>query len=135
MAQGIPIDINRAAEAIRLAKGNITAAAHALGVTREALSHRTRLTASLRAVLKEARETMLDTAETVLYSKVLAGDITALIFFLKTQGKSRGYIERVEYSIDDLRSEVRRLSRELGLAETKVLAEAQRIVKESRGRS
>ena len=50
---------------------------------------------ALITALTEARETMLDTAESVLYSKILAGDITALIFFLKTQGKSRGYIERV----------------------------------------
>jgi hypothetical protein len=39
---------------------------------------------------------MLDNAETALYDDALNGNTTALIFFLKTQGKSRGYTERQE---------------------------------------
>ena len=46
--------------------------------------------------MHEARESMLDTAEATLYDKIAAGDTTALIFFLKTEGKSRGYVERQE---------------------------------------
>ena len=47
-------------------------------------------------VLQSSRETMLDNAETALYDEALNGNTTALIFFLKTQGKSRGYTERQE---------------------------------------
>ena len=48
--------------------------------------------------INEARETMLDNAESVLYQKVLAGSTPELLFFLKTQGKRRGYVERQEVS-------------------------------------
>jgi len=39
--------------------------------------------------------------ESKLYSKALAGDTTSMIFFLKTQGKKRGYIERQEITGED----------------------------------
>jgi hypothetical protein len=39
---------------------------------------------------------MIDNAESKLYAKVVEGDTTALIFFLKTQGRSRGYVEKQE---------------------------------------
>jgi len=43
---------------------------------------------------------MLDNAESMLYTKVLAGSTPELLFFLKTQGKRRGYVEKqqVEHS-------------------------------------
>ncbi|PKM70616.1 MAG: PBSX family phage terminase large subunit, partial [Firmicutes bacterium HGW-Firmicutes-18] len=39
---------------------------------------------------------MVDNVESVLYNKALEGDTTSVIFFLKTQGKGRGYVERQE---------------------------------------
>jgi hypothetical protein len=39
---------------------------------------------------------MLDNAESVLYKKVLEGSTPELLFFLKTQGRFRGYVERQE---------------------------------------
>jgi hypothetical protein len=50
----------------------------------------------LTEAANEARETMLDNAESKLYTEAMGGNTAALIFLLKTQGKKRGYIERQE---------------------------------------
>ena len=38
----------------------------------------------------------LDFAETMLMKHIREGDTTSLIFYLKTKGRERGYVERVE---------------------------------------
>lgn len=80
--------------------GNISAAARALGVNRRSLSFRIQKNPQLREVLTDARESMLDNAETALQKAVLAGEAWAVCFYLKTQGKARGYIERQEHQMD-----------------------------------
>ncbi len=57
---------------------------------------------SVKQAVYEAKESMLDYAEGKLYGKIKDGDNTAIIFFLKTQGKARGYIEKqeIEHNID-----------------------------------
>ena len=50
----------------------------------------------LKAALEQARQGMLDNVESAFYAKVLGGDTTAMIFWLKTQGKRRGWVERTE---------------------------------------
>tara|TARA_R110001632_G_scaffold169400_1_gene288337 strand:- start:878 stop:1249 length:372 start_codon:yes stop_codon:yes gene_type:complete len=44
----------------------------------------------------EPKELFLDFTESKLVEKISGGDTTAIIFTLKTKGKSRGYIERKE---------------------------------------
>lgn len=41
-------------------------------------------------------EYMIDLAENALYSKIKKGNLTATIFFLKTKGKERGYVEKLQ---------------------------------------
>jgi hypothetical protein len=38
----------------------------------------------------------LDLAESKLHEEILGGNTAAIIFFLKTKGKKRGYVERQE---------------------------------------
>ena len=51
---------------------------------------------TLRTAIDDARETMVDNVESALYREVLNGNVTAMIFWLKTQGKRRGWVERTE---------------------------------------
>jgi len=82
--------------AIRDMNGNISAVARRLGVCRQTVYNYIERHPSVKDVLAESRETMLDNAESVLYKAVLNGEAWAVCFFLKCQGKSRGYIERQE---------------------------------------
>ena len=82
--------------AIREMNGNLAAVARKLGVCRQTLYTYIERHPSVKDVVAESRETMLDNAESALYRAVLAGEAWAVCFFLKTQGKRRGYVERQE---------------------------------------
>jgi hypothetical protein len=84
--------------------GNFAAVGRALGVSRVAVWKFVRSRPALQAVATDLRETMKDNAESVLYAAVLAGEPWAIQFYLRTQAKDRGYVERTEH---DHRGEVR----------------------------
>jgi hypothetical protein len=79
-------------------KGNVAAVARAFGVSRRTILRFADEHPTVKTALADARESMLDNAESVLYKKVLEGSTAELIFFLKTQGRTRGYVERSEIS-------------------------------------
>ena len=76
--------------------GNLSLVARKLGVSRTTVYKFMEDHPTVKQSLSEAREKMIDNVESKLYSKALDGDTTAMIFFLKTQGKARGYVERQE---------------------------------------
>lgn len=82
--------------AIEEANGNLSLVARRLNVDRSTVYKFIADKTTIQQALKDAREKMIDNVESTLYSKALGGDTTAMIFFLKTQGKSRGYVERQE---------------------------------------
>lgn len=82
-------------------RGNIAAVARSFGVSRMTIHRYMNEHPTIRAALDDARESMLDNAESVLYKKVLEGSTPELIFFLKTQGRNRGYVERSEVTGKD----------------------------------
>jgi hypothetical protein len=91
---------NKVKDLLKQAQGNYAAVARAYGVSRQAVQKYVSNDAELSEVAQEARETMLDNAESKLYSEAMNGNTAALIFLLKTQGKRRGYIERAEIQQD-----------------------------------
>ena len=83
-------------KAIREKHGNLSAAARYLGCSRNTIARYIENYPTVKAVADEERETLIDFAENQLFQQVKDGNITAIIFTLKTIGKSRGYVERQE---------------------------------------
>lgn len=51
-----------------------------------------------KKAVEEIDNVVLDFAESQLHSQIRDGNSTATIFFLKTKGKKRGYVEQFNYS-------------------------------------
>ena len=75
--------------------GNLSTAAKSLQVERATL-YRWIEQDGLEEAVQEGRNRRLDFAESMLDKGMQEGNMTAIIFYLKTQGKSRGYVERQE---------------------------------------
>ena len=52
-----------------------------------------------REGIEDAKEALVDLAETKLQQNIMEGRELSIFFFLKTQGKNRGYVETVEQKI------------------------------------
>lgn len=83
-------------EALRRARGVKAAAARALGCDRNTVDRYIREYATVAAAYEEANETNIDLAEGHLMKAIDAGNIKAILFYLRTKGKARGYVERTE---------------------------------------
>lgn len=53
-----------------------------------------------REAIEDAEESNIDMAESKLKQAILNNDMTAIIFFLKTKGKKRGYVEQIEQKVE-----------------------------------
>jgi hypothetical protein len=53
---------------------------------------------AIQEAINNARGEVTDNAESKLFSAIQAGEAWAICFYLKTQGKGRGYVERQEMS-------------------------------------
>lgn len=90
------VTAKEAIKAIRDAKGFVTTAAKHLGISRVQLHNIINKYPTVKEALQDAREEMKDFAEAQLLQNIRSGKETSLIFYLKTQAKDRGYIERQE---------------------------------------
>ena len=87
---------NQIINALREKHGNLSASARFLGCSRDTVSRYINTYPTVKTVADEERETLIDFAENQLFKQVQEGNITAIIFTLKTIGKHRGYVERQE---------------------------------------
>jgi hypothetical protein len=83
-------------EALKATGGMVYMAARKLGCDPSTIHVRAKASPEIQAAIDNARGDMLDMAEHELKKAVRGGDMTAIIFTLKTIGKHRGYVERVE---------------------------------------
>lgn len=94
--QPLPISYTKIVEVYSKKAGNLSATATALGISRKTLYNWRRNNPDLEEILKDVDEALLDFTESKLLEAINEGNLTAIIFHLKTKGKSRGYIEGQE---------------------------------------
>ncbi len=80
--------------------GFVTEIAKRLGCSRATVyAYKKRYKEVAEAIFEE-KENLLDAAEGALLKKVKSGNVTSIIFYLKTQGYKRGYGDRTKLDID-----------------------------------
>lgn len=75
---------------------NVSATCAALGITRMTFYNWRKNREGLDEALSDVEESLLDFTESKLLEQIQEGNLTAIIFHLKTKGKNRGYVERTE---------------------------------------
>src|SRR2546422_853035 len=83
-------------EALTKSKGMIAMAARLLGCTRQTIYDAISRHPEINDAVGGERELMLDVAEIKLAVAIQNGQPWAIRYYLSTQGKARGYIERQE---------------------------------------
>lgn len=91
-------------EVLKKTMGNVTKACEAAGISRVSFYNWKEADEKFAEEIDSIDEYLLDFAEDALYTKIKKGHLTAIIFFLKTKGKKRGYIERMQ--VEDLKDPV-----------------------------
>jgi transcriptional regulator with PAS, ATPase and Fis domain len=90
-----------AIQALYKSRGNISTACTAVGINRTTFYTWQKEDPEFAEAYSNVTEYCIDTVEDKLKEKIEDGDTTAIIFYLKTIGKRRGYIERQELTGKD----------------------------------
>lgn len=80
--------------------GNASATCTALGIDRNTLMDWRSKYSDLAKLLDDIDESLIDFSESKLLEQIQDGNLTAIIFHLKTKGRSRGYVERMESDVN-----------------------------------
>ena len=94
------VTIKQIKTALKNSGGFVSQAAKQLHITQSALSNRLAKNKCLRDIRDEIRESYLDLAESKLIKKINNDDNGAIFFYLKCQGKHRGYVEKKEVALE-----------------------------------
>ncbi len=100
-------------KAFAQSRGIIAPACRAIAMTRQSYYNWMENDPAFAEEVEAIRQEQIDTVESALLNKIEDGDTTAVIFYLKTKGKERGYSERTELTgrdgkdlIPDIRIEI-----------------------------
>lgn len=80
--------------------GNVSATCHALNISRTQFYRMKNESEELAEMLGDVDESLIDFAESKLMEHIQEGDTQTLMFFLKTKGKKRGYVEKTESDVN-----------------------------------
>lgn len=87
-------------EALYQSLGVIETACRQCGISRNWHYETYRTDPDYKAQVDDMKNIALDYVESRLFQNIKNGDVTSTIFYLKTQGKARGYIERQEVQVN-----------------------------------
>ena len=79
---------------------NVSTTCLELGISRKTFYEWKEKKKKLKEGLEEIEESTLDWAESKLMEHINNNDLQALIFFLRTKGKKRGYVEKTESDVN-----------------------------------
>lgn len=82
--------------ALKANSGLVYITADALGVSAQTVYNYANKYPAVKEAIGHEKGKRLDSAESALWKAVLDGEAWAVCFYLKTQGKIRGYVERQE---------------------------------------
>lgn len=85
-------------EALEKSLGVVTTACKLVGVGRTQFYHWLKEDEEFAKAVKDIENIALDFAESQLHAQIKGGNTAATIFYLKTKGKNRGYVERTEHT-------------------------------------
>lgn len=105
-------------DALELSLGVVTDACKKADISRDTHYRWLREDEQYKGAVEEIEGVALDFAESKLYGKIDKGDTTAIIFYLKTKGRGRGYIERQDI---DHTTKGEKINSELGMLIDKFL--------------
>jgi len=88
-------------EALEKSLGIVSTAAKMVGIDRSTHYAWLKSDEEYKKSVNSIQDGVLDFAESHLYKLVKEGNPAATIFFLKTKGKKRGYIERQEIEVQE----------------------------------
>jgi len=88
-------------KALESTGGFLTQAAKKLGVSYQAIQNRFKRNPKLKAKQEEMRDRQLDFTESKLLKLIGNENLGAICFYLKCQGKHRGWVERQEVTGKD----------------------------------
>jgi hypothetical protein len=86
-------------DALEKSLGVVTSACKTVGVGRTTHYLWMQEDKEYKAAVEELSDVAIDFAESQLHKQIKDGNSTATIFFLKTKGKKRGYVERQELDV------------------------------------
>ena len=94
-------DIHKKAmlDALEKTLGVVTSACKSVDIARQTHYRWLQEDKEYKAAVDELSDVAIDFAESQLHKQIREGNSTATIFFLKTKGKKRGYVERQEVDV------------------------------------
>jgi hypothetical protein len=91
---------NAMLQALQSSLGVVSTACKQVGISRQTHYEWMREDMEYASSVKDLENVTLDFAESKLHELIFEGNVASVIFFLKTKGKVRGYIERSEIDLN-----------------------------------